>query len=221
MHLPSVFAELPTTRPGFANPGENSRWGFCHRIIPGESQRALGDSELLYGYTAQRILKDLGSNLHGAYLASASAAVFGQKCKALSRGVAHRHLWMPHPARISRAPPVGDPARARGEPVWLRRWALVGQRQTRHRRREALCSQASRRRQQQSYRCSLPFRLPPLPAFRSLRRQGFFQRKVDLKLASKRNTCPCHSFLGMAAPKNRCREWRADNRESPWHERRR
>ena len=50
--------------------------------------------------TAQSILKDLGGDLHGTYLASAGATLLGQTCKPLSGGVAHRHLGMPHPARI-------------------------------------------------------------------------------------------------------------------------
>jgi hypothetical protein len=55
---------------------------------------------LLYGNIAQSILKDLGGDLHGTYLASAGAALLGQTRKPVSGGVAHRHLGMPHPACI-------------------------------------------------------------------------------------------------------------------------
>ena len=55
---------------------------------------------ILYRYTVQGVLKNLGGDLHRAYLATSGAALLGQRVKPLSGRIAHRHFGMPNPARI-------------------------------------------------------------------------------------------------------------------------
>jgi hypothetical protein len=68
--------------------------------MPQRSRRSAWQRGYRSGNAAQGILEDPGGDLHGAYLASAGADLFGQAREALPGGVAHRYFGMPHPACV-------------------------------------------------------------------------------------------------------------------------
>jgi hypothetical protein len=126
--------------------------------------------------------REFGRRSAWGLLAAAGAALFGQTCKPLSGGVAHRHLGMPHSACIGWPAWTETSPRLRaslygcdemGQPCSAERAAARVTHLAHH-----LCAETDGNFV--DVFCHIHLR--PFLAFRLLRHRGFFQRKSDLKV---------------------------------------